>query len=261
MNGHSQGVDIRTIDKETAPFIERFDPQLNTRLGFLHIPKTGGSSIVDFLTNISYKTVSRPAILFHSWNMDLIREYFPDMKIICLIRDPLERTISGFQSRLRMGQPKYMQPWRSEEAAAFSIFGDVESFLDALLMDDEFSRSATDYALRNIISLSWNYQHYFGGFDKVNQFSPNIAFVQDLKNMDQFIDYLVDECIVLDPGVSREQIKSLYEPSHVSSRSSSLILKKYGANDISLMKKRLSCEYLIYGSLLTAGGINQRDGE
>jgi len=261
VNGHSQGVDIRTIDKETAPFIERFDPQLNTRLGFLHIPKTGGSSIVDFLTNISYKTVSRPAILFHSWNMDLIREYFPDMKVICLIRDPLERTISGFQSRLRMGQPKYMQPWRSEEAAAFSIFRDVESFLDALLMDDEFSLSATDFALRNIISLSWNYQHYFGDVGKINQLKSNMVFVQDLRNMNQFIDYLVDECIALGPGVSREQIKSLYEPSHASSRSSSQILERYGTNDISLMKKRLSYEYLVYRSLLTFGGIDQRDGE
>ena len=86
-----------------------------------------------------------------------------------ILRDPLERTISGFNSRLRQGRPTYTSLWKPAEAVAFAQFPDVRRYLDALIADDEWSLSACAYARRHVTHLRWNYRYYFRSAEAVRE--------------------------------------------------------------------------------------------
>ena len=86
-----------------------------------------------------------------------------------ILRDPLERTISGFNSRLRQGRPTYTSLWKPAEAVVFAHFPDVRRYLDALIADDDWSLSACAYARRHVSHLRWNYRYYFRSPEAVRE--------------------------------------------------------------------------------------------
>lgn len=53
-------------------------------------------------------------------------------KVIFGIREPVSRFVSGFNSRLRMGRPKYDIPWTNEEEWLFRRFGTPNDLAEAL---------------------------------------------------------------------------------------------------------------------------------
>ena len=82
----------------------------NPGLGFLHIPKTGGSGIRALGRNAVERGLPFPSGFSHGWTLEEIRRRFPQMKLAFILRDPLERAISGFNSRLRQGRPPHHAP-------------------------------------------------------------------------------------------------------------------------------------------------------
>ena len=120
--------EIQEVRPETVTQIIASSKKLDPRHLFLHIPKTGGSSFMDFISDNRDLLERVPTPLFHTWTVNLALKYLPASKIICFLRDPLERTISGYQSRSRMGMPKYRVPWRPAEASAFALFPSITDF-------------------------------------------------------------------------------------------------------------------------------------
>ena len=116
------------------------------------------------------------------------------MRVALILRDPLERTISGFNSRLRQGRPTYTSLWKPAEAVAFAHFPDVRRYLDALIADDDWSLSACAYARRHVTHLRWNYRYYFRSAEAVRRATPtHIVLVGRIEETDAFIDALLAE--------------------------------------------------------------------
>lgn len=107
---------------------------------------------------------------------------YPKAKIIVVLRDPLERTISGFNSRLREGHP-LGHPWKNEEAIAFSHFKSVDMFTDALSSDEPYKISAARFCFRNINHLRRGYRHAFGDLEKISARADNALRVIEIEDI------------------------------------------------------------------------------
>ena len=245
------GLNLFTVTRRTVQAILHQDEKINQNIGFLHIPKTGGTSLVDFLTEIEHDIALRPVLLFHSWTVDLIYEYLPDIKLCFILRDPLERVVSGFQSRLRGGKPRYQQPWRDYEATCFAMFPSTRSFLNALLRSDEYSLNATEYALSHLLATSWNYAHYFRSASFVELIKNRILLIGKTDEMHDFVHDFCKYAIKLrGPENNLESIMARYRITNQSDQASCRLIGEYSDNEVMEMKSRLANEYSIYNELL-----------
>ena len=244
---------IKEINRECIDEVISTNKKYNTKYGFLHIPKTGGSSIMRFFEQNHEFIKEMPVPLFHSWNLELIHSYFPSMKLVFAIRDPLERTISGFQSRLRMGTPDYYVPWSGPEATSFGMYRCPEEFLDGLLEDSDYHVSATTYALESIIAISWNYAYYFKDVETLNAHIHMLGPITNVSYLNQYLEHLINVSIIQlqDPGQA-QGILSRLQQAHKSQQSSKDFLQKYSQDEINRMKARLHDEYEIYEALKNA---------
>jgi hypothetical protein len=217
-------------------------------LGFLHIPKTGGSGIAELGRKLVRAGQPFPCCFEHNWTFAEIRKRYPKMRMTLILRDPLERTISGFNSRLRQGRPTFTSMWKPAEAVAFAQFRDVRHYLDALIADDDWSLSACAYAGRHVIHLRWNYRYYFRSAEAVRKHAGHIALIGRIEETDAFVDALVAEA-----GIPASACAGLYERRHEAKVRPSRVLAEYGDGDIARMRARLATEYAIYDALVALG--------
>ena len=138
----------------------------------LHIGKTGGNSLKELLAALTTERrrelgVGRlPVILPHSesrlseWPLWKRRASF-----MFVYRDPVDRYVSGFYSRLRQGRPTSAagsRLWSSAEAAAFKWFNNPNDCFEALDARDQRVRSAALFAFSAIMHLRRDHAHYLG---------------------------------------------------------------------------------------------------
>ncbi len=128
---------------------------------FMHVGKTGGTSINAFFQNCDKAGLRVPIVLNHNWSFQMARLRYPKAKIFVVLRDPLERIISGFNFRLREGRPAG-HPWTANEAIVYSHFGNVDFFMDALCSDEPRDISALRFCFKNINHLRRGYRYHFG---------------------------------------------------------------------------------------------------
>lgn len=121
----------------------------------LHIGKTGGTAL-KFVLRRNKETgtyVVRP----HPHKVRLA-DIPPWDDFFFFVRDPVDRYVSGFNSRLREGRPRYSRPWTPRERWAFERFGTAEELALALSSDDPARRKDARRAMRSI-------RHVRSGFD------------------------------------------------------------------------------------------------
>jgi hypothetical protein len=244
---------VETVAKRLMPGLSRRSRGISEQirkghspaLGFLHIPKTGGSGISELGRRLVEDGRPFPCTFGHDWSFEAIRKDRPTMRIALIVRDPLERAISGFNSRLRQGRPTYRKPWRPAEAAAFALFPDVTRWLDALVADDEWSLSAHAYVQQHVTHLRWNYRFYFESPAAVREQAAAIALVGRIEETDAFVDALLAEA-----GIPAERVAGRYQRRHEAPVRTASALEGYSAGDIAKMRARLAEEYAIYEALL-----------
>lgn len=113
------------------------------RLHFLHIGKTGGTAVKHVLND------ARPTqyrVLLHPHRVRLT-DVPKGEKAVLVVRDPVGRFISGFDSRLRRGGAAHPREWRPAEAAAFTRFPTPESLALALGSTDPDQAAAARKAV------------------------------------------------------------------------------------------------------------------
>jgi hypothetical protein len=220
----------------------------NSGLGFLHIPKTGGSGIRELGRKAVRAGLPFPVGFSHGWTLAEIRRRFPQMRLAFILRDPLERAISGFNSRLRQGRPTYKSLWKPAEAAAFAHFPEVERWLDALLADDDLSLSACAYARRHVTHLRWNYRYYFKNPEAVAEHADHLVLIGRIERTDDFIEALLAEA-----GIPPERAAGLYARRHEAQVRPSKVLARYGEGDLARLRARFAEEYAIHEALLALG--------
>lgn len=220
--------------------------------GFLHIPKTGGSGVNALGRSLQEHGFKSPCVFSHGWKMEEVLKHFPDIKISFVLRDPLSRMISGFNSRLRQGRPTYNNIWTPAEAAAFNLFPSVGHLLDAMLAEDEFSKSAVAYTMRNVTHLRWNYGFYFKNTDTVRSNRSSFELIGTMDNMDGFIKGYTAMA-----GAPESTAAELYEKRHEAKVRSEDELGRFSEEDISRIRDFLGKDYRIYRELLSIAGLPQ----
>jgi len=131
-------------------------------VNFLHIGKTGGTSL---------KTALRPYVSFGHYNISLhkhgfrLRQLPPGELAVFFLRNPVTRFVSGFNSRLRRGMPRYFVPWTVREKTAFKQFSTANQLALALSATNDDERTAAEYAMHSIAHVKDVYARWFDSED------------------------------------------------------------------------------------------------
>lgn len=184
--------DTRRRRHETA---ETNDEGADSATCFLHIGKTGGT----FLKSLALENDDHASKLYVGKHGDTltttIRDFGRHRKLGFFFRNPEDRFISGFQSRLRRGRPTYNVDWTSGEAAAFSFFATPNDLAEALTSDDERLKSAASFAFGHIFHLKHGYAHYLNSSEAVlyEHKMENIVVCCETKNIDDHLTRILGE--------------------------------------------------------------------
>lgn len=128
-------------------------------LHVLHVGKTGGTALNEAL--VEHRAASRYRLEFRGHTATLADVPVGE-RFLFLLRDPLSRFVSAFNSRLREGRPRYHYPWRDEERLAFAIFRRPDELATALSSPDPARREEAEQAMRGIGHLNTPYSFWFG---------------------------------------------------------------------------------------------------
>ncbi len=96
-------------------------------LHIIHISKTGGTALRAALAPYA----RTHALLLHGHETRL-SDIPPGEKVAFGVRDPVSRFVSGFNSRLRRGRPRYDIAWTAAQAEGFARFPTPGSLAEAL---------------------------------------------------------------------------------------------------------------------------------
>ena len=113
----------------------------------LHVGKTGGTALKYALRG--HKDSPALLIVTHRHRIKLA-DLPPWDDFFFFVRDPVDRYVSGFNSRLREGRPRYVKPWTARERWAFERFASAEDLALALGSDDWRRRRQARSAMRSI---------------------------------------------------------------------------------------------------------------
>jgi len=100
-----------------------------------------------------------------------------------VVRDPVKRFVSGFQSRLRMGAPANDIPWSPDEERAFSNFPNPESLALALAPEHPLHSQAVQ-AMRAIDHLSSSYADWLGSLELLRKREGDIVYIGHTETLD-----------------------------------------------------------------------------
>ncbi len=111
---------------------------------FLHIPKTAGLAIGTAIYGaLSIEETSPISVFGHEYNLRDLEGH----GVAFCIRDPVDRVISGFYSRLRMGRPRNNIPHTRDEAKTFRRWPTFVDLATEVVMGKHRAERADDYVL------------------------------------------------------------------------------------------------------------------
>ncbi|WP_449044081.1 hypothetical protein [Paracoccus versutus] len=207
------------------------------RRAYLHIGKTGGTTFRAAAERVAAAEPFRvPLIFHHDWTVPRIRAAFPGIRISFVLRDPLERIVSGFMSRLRQGRPTYQSPWTVEEATAFLHFRDARAYLDAILSGGEYEMSAVDFATRSIAHIRRGYRFHIPNTATASKW---LGSVGTLASLEGFAQKLLGGPVELGHA-------------HVNPVPARDILKHYGADELDRLRRHFADEYQVFNAMMQA---------
>ena len=134
-------------------------------LHFIHVGKTGGTAVKWRLkrSGLAYWSESDGhqapetpygRILLHKHTFRM-HDVPPGDYVFFCVRDPIDRFVSGFHSRLNKGQPRYNKEWTIGEREAFEAFPTPQRLAAALAGDDHDERLLAESAMRHIRHLGF----------------------------------------------------------------------------------------------------------
>jgi hypothetical protein len=153
----------------------------------LHVGKTGGTALNHALVEHADVARYRPVFGGHKLTLAAVPR---GERFMFLIRDPLTRFVSSFNSRLREGRPRYDYPWREEERAAFAVFKTPDQLATALSAADVDERVHAEEAMRGIGHVNTTYADWFGDESAFRERIPDLFFVGFQERLDEDFELL-----------------------------------------------------------------------
>jgi hypothetical protein len=106
---------------------------------FLHAGKTGGTTLKWAILNSGEQETPYGPMVVHG-HQTRVADVPPGDVAVIFVRDPVSRFVSGFESRQRMGRPRFDNPWT--EAEAFLRYPAASVLADALASGGESAIAA-----------------------------------------------------------------------------------------------------------------------
>jgi hypothetical protein len=111
----------------------------------LHIGKTGGTALKAALAPFA----AEGKFVLHG-HVVRCRDCPPGSRIFFVVRHPLDRFVSAFNSRLRRGRPRFDYPWSLRQAIVFSLFRSPNGLAEGLGSRNPLVRLAATLSMRTI---------------------------------------------------------------------------------------------------------------
>lgn len=155
------------------------------RLHFLHIRKTGGTAVKDALAS-----AKAPFELLLHDHATRLRDIPPGERVFFFLRDPVDRFVSGFNSRMREGRPRYHYPWSEAERSAFGRFHSPDALASALGSTDPIDQAAAEEAMCAIRHLSSTYVDHLGEGSYLLERKADLYFIGRTETLERDLERL-----------------------------------------------------------------------
>jgi len=132
----------------------------------LRIGKTGSTALVDAFR--AADRYSRIRVACHGHEVTLA-QLPPGEPWVFTARDPIDRFVSAFGSRMRRGRPRYDYPHSQAEARAFARFSHPHDLGAALDCGDWELRAEAERAMRSISHVRSSYWDWFENPDTLQR--------------------------------------------------------------------------------------------
>ncbi len=173
--------------------------QGHPKICLLHPGKTGGTylkSIIRYNKTLWTRPIK---LLSHRETMaSTLKDFGADRQIAFSFRNPVDRFVSAFYSRLRQGRPKYNRMWSPAEAVSFLYFESANELAEALNSENERTKSAAYYAFNSIMHIKTNYRFHFESLARLKDEAPNIVACMDVANFDTGLPAFMDQIGISD---------------------------------------------------------------
>lgn len=201
-------------------------------LCLLHIGKTGGTYLKSVLEHNKMALPETLRVLDHRDTIRSTRQKFGvNRRIAFVFRDPTERFVSGFDSRLCQGRPTYQSMWTPEEAIAYQWFDSPNALAEALYSEDERLFSAVIFAMENIRHLKRGYKFFLGGVSALRQEDSRISCCVDLKDLDQLLPEVMRNLGMERYEMPLKAVRHKSKPAAPLSKQAARNLRKYWSEE------------------------------
>lgn len=131
------------------------------------------------------------------------------------LRDPIKRFISGFYSRQRQGQPRYVSPWSAGEQIAYQHFSTVNQIATALSSGDPQEKSRAESAMRTIQHVGDSYWRWFESEEYLRSRLADVWFVGFQESLEHDFDMLARKLdLPADVKLPTDDVLAFRSPSH-----------------------------------------------
>lgn len=155
------------------------------KYGLLHIGKTGGTAVKSVLRAAKELGVGENVTFFkHEDGLAAVAEGNLCERLMFFIREPTDRFVSAFNSRLRMGYPRHNGKWNVREEVAFAHFKTPNELAEGLSSADPEIAEVAVGSMMSIMHLRRSYEHYLGSVELLEQEKDRIYFIGATETFD-----------------------------------------------------------------------------
>ena len=155
------------------------------KYGLLHIGKTGGTAAKTVLRAASAIGTGEPVTVYkHEVGLADIAAGNLCERLMFFVREPADRFISAFNSRLRKGYPRHNAKWNVREEVAFAHFKTPNELAEGLSSDDPEIREVAVGSMMSIMHLRRSYEHYLGSVELLEQEKDRIHLIGATETFD-----------------------------------------------------------------------------
>jgi hypothetical protein len=120
---------------------------------------------------------------------EILRNH-PEARILFIVRDPARRFVSGFNSRLRKGQPLRSRDWDAGEQLVFDTFKTPNQLAEALSSPDPVKKRDADWSMKLVPHLSFSLTYWLNSPDFLEQHKENIFYIAETKSLNEDFEYI-----------------------------------------------------------------------
>jgi hypothetical protein len=156
------------------------DKSQTSRVHFLHVSKTGGTTLKQMLlrANITTTGDGRPLVMNgHQVTMPVALARGERNQVTCFLRHPVPRFVSGFNSRLRKGAPAHLGRWDRDEKIVFQQFRSANEAAEALSSSDLTRQNYAISSMRALTHTRWKIVDWLVSIEYLEPRLDRIAFM------------------------------------------------------------------------------------